>query len=229
MKDFQDKLGYHFSDISLLENALTHSSYANERRIANNERLEFLGDSVLSIIVSDFLYLRMPKVKEGVLTKLRASLVCEQSLAELSKKFSLSEYIKLGKGEEITGGRGRASIIADAFEAVLAAIYLDGGMNAAHVWLLDIMHDSLEKAMSGEIYQDYKTMLQEAVQKGDTGKVTYNLIKESGPDHMKSFEVSALIDGKTISKGKGTSKKDAEQAAAHAALELIGGQKNEAL
>ena len=138
MKDFQDKLGYHFSDISLLENALTHSSYANERRIANNERLEFLGDSVLSIIVSDFLYLRMPKVKEGVLTKLRASLVCEQSLAELSKKFSLSEYIKLGKGEEITGGRGRASIIADAFEAVLAAVYLDGGMNAAHVWVVGI-------------------------------------------------------------------------------------------
>lgn len=221
MQNYQQILGYQFRDVSLLDNALTHSSYSNERRCKSNERLEFLGDSVLSIIISDYIYHRMPQVSEGVLTKMRASLVCEQSLAEVAKKIALADHVKLGRGEEFMGGRRRASIVSDAFEAVLASIYLDGGMEAARKWLLPLMQESLDRAEHGQLYKDYKTMLQEAVQKGDTGKVTYQVVGESGPDHRKHFEVEVLIDYMPVSRGDGTSKKEAEQNAAHAALDKI--------
>jgi len=223
MNNFEKKLGYTFRDKRLLETALTHSSYANEKRKESNERLEFLGDSVLSVIVSSYLFRKLSRVAEGDLTKIRASLVCEQALAEFSKKISLSEYIMLGKGEEMTGGRSRASIISDAFEAVLAAIYLDGGIETATEWLMDIMNDKLAEALLGRTYKDYKTMLQEEVQKGDTGKVTYRTVSETGPDHNKNFEVEVLIDGVVKNIGVGASKKEAEQNAAKNALDAIKG------
>ena len=169
MKNVQEKIGYTFKNVNLLETALTHSSYANECKKENNERLEFLGDSVLSVIISDYIFRRLPNVDEGWLSKYRATLVCEQSLNEISKKISLSKFILLGKGEEMTGGRQRASIVSDAFEAVLAAIYLDGGMETARKWVIDLMRDSINEVVTGHGYADYKTMLQEALQKGTQG------------------------------------------------------------
>ncbi|MCX7714312.1 MAG: ribonuclease III [Clostridia bacterium] len=221
MKNFEEKIGYRFHNRAILETAITHSSYANEKKKESNERLEFLGDSVLSLIVSNYLYKNLSDTNEGDLTKIRASLVCEQSLAELAKGIGVGEYIKLGKGEEQTGGRGRPSVLSDAFEAILAAIYLDGGINIAEKWLIGLMDEKLKQALSGEIYHDYKSMLQEAVQRGNIGKVTYTTIKETGPDHNKYFEVEVCIDGEAVSIGTGQSKKEAEQNAAKNALGRI--------
>lgn len=165
MENVQDKIGYKFKNLELLEKALTHSSYANERKCESNERLEFLGDSVLSVIISDYIYRHLPGVNEGILSKYRASIVCEQSLFDISKKISLNTFVHLGKGEEMTGGRDRASVISDAFEAVLAAIYLDGGMEIAREWAINLMQDAIDDAISGHRYKDYKTMLQEAYQR----------------------------------------------------------------
>jgi ribonuclease-3 len=222
MKNLQAKIGYTFKNVSLLETALTHSSYANESKKESNERLEFLGDSVLSIIISDYIFRRLSKVDEGWLSKYRATLVCEQSLNEVAKKINLSNYIRLGKGEEMTGGRERASIVSDAFEAVLAAIYLDGGMETARKWVINLMRDSIEEVVSGHGYADYKTMLQETLQKGTTGKVTYRTVSEAGQDHNKIFEVEVLVDGEAKGKGEGHNKKEAEQNAAHSVLQDMG-------
>ena len=156
MKNVQEKIGYTFKNVNLLETALTHSSYANECKKENNERLEFLGDSVLSVIISDYIFRRLPNVDEGWLSKYRATLVCEQSLNEISKKISLSKFILLGKGEEMTGGRQRASIVSDAFEAVLAAIYLDGGMETARKWVIDLMRDSINEVVTGHGKRHFK-------------------------------------------------------------------------
>jgi ribonuclease-3 len=155
---------------------------------------------------------------EGDLSKFRAAIVCEQSLAEVSEKISLNKYIRLGKGEEMTGGRERPSIISDAFEAIIASIYLDGGIEAAREWVLSLMMEQIDAVLAGKKLKDYKTTLQEKVQKGHTGKVTYETIGESGEDHNKMFEVNVMIDGIVIASGKGRSKKDAEQQAAKAAL-----------
>ena len=222
MNDAEKKIGYTFKDKSLLTTALTHSSYANEARKESNERLEFLGDSVLSIIVSDYLFKCLPGVNEGQLSKYRATLVCEQSLDEISKQIGLSGLIMLGKGEEMTGGRERPSIVSDAFEAVLAAIYLDGGMESARKWVIGLMRDEIKDVASGHRYADYKTMLQEALQKGSSGKVTYRTIGETGQDHEKQFEVEVLVDGEPKKRGTGHSKKEAEQSAAHALLLALG-------
>lgn len=221
MNEFENKIGYKFKNIRLLETAITHSSYANEKKKESNERLEFLGDSVLSIIVSEYVFQKLPNVDEGQLTKVRASLVCEQSLAEFAKQIAIGDYIMLGKGEEMTGGRNRASILSDAFEAVLAAIYLDSGMDNVRKWLLDLMADEMKNALTGETYNDYKTMLQEALQKGNVGKVTYNTVSEDGPDHDKQFVVEVMVDGVVKNIGKGSSKKEAEQDAAKTALESL--------
>lgn len=220
MTEAEKKIGYKFNNISLLEEALTHSSYANEKKTVSNERLEFLGDSVLSIIISDHIF-RKSSVNEGDLTKYRAILVCEQSLAEIAKKISLGSLIKLGRGEEMTGGRNRASIVSDAFEAVLASIYLDGGIDKVREWLLPLMTDAIEETLAGKHYEDYKTMLQELVQKGGSGKVTYQIVAETGLDHNKVFEVEALIDEIPHARGKGQSKKEAEQRAAKTAYEKL--------
>ena len=214
MKDIEAEIGYKFNNAKLLKTALTHSSYANEARTESNERLEFLGDSVLSIIVSEYLFKRLKNVAEGTLSKYRASLVCEQSLYEISKQINLSELIYLGRGEEMTGGRKRHSIVSDAFEAVIAAIYLDGGMETARKWVINLMRDSIEDVAEGHRSNDYKTMLQEVFQKGNTGKVTYRTVAEKGMDHNKTFEVEVLVDGAPRGRGEGHSKKEAEQDAA---------------
>ena len=225
MKDlssFEEVLGYKFKDIELLKQALSHSSYANERKRPNgsNERLEFLGDSVLSIVVSDFLYKNL-NVAEGELTKMRASLVCEKSLHIFAQQIGLGDYLLLGKGEENTGGRQRPSILADAFEAVIAAIYLDGGMEPVSKHILRFMPKDIQHAKK-PVFNDFKTVLQEIVQKNPEEKVEYVLIGEEGPDHNKSFVVEVCLNDQVIGKGRGKSKKEAEQLAAKEALELMG-------
>lgn len=221
--NFQKEIRYEFRNKNLLINALSHSSYANERKNprGSNERLEFLGDSVLSVVVSDFLYKNLDSVAEGDLTKLRASLVCEKSLHVFAQQINLGKYILLGKGEENTGGRERPSILADAFEAVIAAIYLDGGMEAARNHILRFIP---ENPVNGTkmAFGDFKTVLQEIVQKNPEEKVEYVLIGEEGPDHNKRFVVEVMLNSQVIGKGKGRSKKDAEQLAAKEALELMG-------
>ena len=211
---FEQIIGYSFKDKSLLEQALSHSSYANER-------LEFLGDSVLSIVVSDYLYKHFTQVAEGELTKLRASLVCEKSLHVFAQQIHLGDFLRLGKGEENTGGRERPSILADAFEAVIAAIYLDGGMEPASKHILRFMPEDIEHGKK-PVYSDYKTVLQEIVQKNPEEKVEYVLIGEEGPDHNKRFVVEVRLNSQVIGKGKGRSKKEAEQLAAKEALALMG-------
>lgn len=218
----EEKIGYKFKNKNLIEQALSHSSYANERKQpgGSNERLEFLGDSVLSIVVSDFLYKNL-NVAEGELTKMRASLVCEKSLHIFAKQINLGDYLHLGKGEENTGGRERPSILADAFEAVIAAIYLDGGMEAAARHILHFMPEDIHHFVK-PAFSDFKTVLQEIVQKNPEEKVEYVLIGEEGPDHNKRFVVEVRLNSQVIGKGSGRSKKEAEQLAAKEALELMG-------
>ena len=225
MKDIEkleEAIGYSFRNKQLLVQALSHSSYANERKLpsGSNERLEFLGDSVLSIVVSDYLYKNL-NVAEGDLTKMRASLVCEKSLHVFAQRIDLGDYLLLGKGEENTGGRERPSILADAFEAVIAAIYLDGGMEPAARHILHFMPDDI-KYTKKPVFNDFKTVLQEVVQKNPEEKVEYVLIGEEGPDHNKRFVVEVCLNGQVIGKGKGRSKKEAEQLAAKEALGLMG-------
>ncbi len=224
MKALEKNLGYTFKNKSLLINALTHSSYANEARdgVSSNERLEFLGDSVLSVIVSDYIYKRFNNLPEGELTKIRASLVCEKSLCGFSKELNVGEFLRLGKGEEKGGGRERASILADAFEALLAAIYLDSDLETARNFVLKFVE--LEHSSEEEVFKDYKTALQEIIQRNPEEYVTYILIGESGPDHNKSFEMEVHLNSNVIGRGVGKSKKQAEQMAAKQALSLMGAE-----
>ena len=217
METLEAKLGYHFKDRALLENALTHSSYANENRgaLGSNERLEFLGDSVLGMVTADFLFKEHPDLPEGDLTRTRAALVCEESLVEVADLLDLGAYLKLGRGEEAGGGRERPSIRADAVEAVLAAVYLDGGLvEARKIIQRFILDKETEKSAS----RDYKTTLQELVQRESGQVLTYRLTGESGPDHAKVFSVEVDLNGKKVGEGTGHSKKEAEQMAARAAI-----------
>ncbi len=225
MKALQNNLGYTFKNEALLINALTHSSFANEARdgVTSNERLEFLGDSVLSVIVSDYLYKQFGNLPEGELTKLRASLVCEKSLCGFSRELNVGEFLRLGKGEEKGGGRERDSILADAFEAVLAAIYLDSDLETARSLVMQFVLKEL-KHTDDEVFKDYKTALQEIIQRNPEEYVTYILTGESGPDHDKLFEVEVHLNSNVIGKGKGKSKKQAEQMAAKQALSLMGAE-----
>lgn len=219
---FEEIIEYKFKDRNLINQALSHSSYANEKKnpSGSNERLEFLGDSVLSIVVSDYLYKNLD-VAEGELTKLRASLVCEKSLHVFARQINLGEFLYLGKGEENTGGRERPSILADAFEAVIAAIYLDGGIEPASRHILRFMPKDARHPKKSA-FSDFKTVLQEIVQKNPEEKVEYVLIGEEGPDHNKRFVVEVRLNSQVIGKGRGRSKKEAEQLAAKEALELMG-------
>ena len=218
----QEKIGYKFKNEKLLFEALSHSSYANENKnLRSNERLEFLGDSVLSIVVSDYIFKHFSHIPEGDLTKLRASLVCESALFDFSKKISLGDFILLGKGEEQTGGRERPSIVSDAFEAVIAAVYLDGGMEAAREYVLSFIPEDISPRGS-DAFHDYKTILQEVIQRNPEERIVYNLKGESGPDHDKKFTVQVMLNNNVIGEGTGRSKKAAEQAAAKEALDLIG-------
>lgn len=225
MKALEQNLRYNFKNKNLLINALTHSSYANEVRngVLSNERLEFLGDSVLSVIVADYLYKNFNNLPEGELTKLRAALVCEKSLCEFSKELKLGEFLRLGKGEDKGGGRQRPSILADAFEAVLAAMYLDGGMETARKHVMRFILPELEHT-EDVAFKDYKTALQEIIQRNPEESVSYVLTDQSGPDHDKIFEVEVHLNSNVIGKGKGKSKKQAEQMAAKQALSLMGAE-----
>lgn len=225
METFEKNLRYTFKDKKILENALTHSSYANEVRngVTSNERLEFLGDSVLSIIVSEYLFSKFSQFPEGELTKIRASLVCEKSLCGFSRELNMGRFLRLGKGEEKGGGRERDSILADAFEAVLAALYLDGGMDVAKKHVMRFIIPELEHT-EDEVFKDYKTALQEIIQRNPEESVSYFLTGELGPDHDKIFEVEVRLNSNVIGKGKGKSKKRAEQMAAKQALELMGAE-----
>lgn len=225
MEALEKKLNYTFKNKSLLSNALTHSSYANEVRggTSSNERLEFLGDSVLSIIVSEYLFKEFPNIPEGELTKLRASLVCEKSLCSFSRELELGRFLLLGKGEDKGGGRERDSILADAFEAVLAAIYIDGGIEIAKKHVMRFILRELQHK-DDEVFKDYKTALQEIIQRNPEEFVSYILTDESGPDHDKIFTVEVHLNSNVIGKGSGKSKKQAEQMAAKQALHLMGTQ-----
>ena len=218
LKDFQKKINYSFKSEGLLRQALTHSSYANEhgmKKHSDNERLEFLGDAVLEITVSRFLYDRYPDYPEGELTRLRASIVCEQTLAFCTRALKLGDYLFLGKGEDLTGGRERKSVLSDAFEAVIGAIYLDGGMENAAGFIESFVLDDMENT---QLFFDSKTILQENVQGSGAGKIEYVVTKESGPDHNKLYEVDVLIGGHTAGSGTGSTKKAAQQEAAYQAL-----------
>lgn len=219
--DLQKRIGYYFKDPMLLERALTHSSYANEskKKLECNERMEFLGDAVLSIIVADHIFHKF-HLAEGDLTKIRAGLVCEKSLFEFARKIGLGEELLLGRGEEQTGGRERPSVVSDAFEALIAAIYLDGGMDEAAKFVLPFVEDELKQKEAP--FVDYKTKLQEIIQKNPEERVEYVLVAEEGPDHDKKFVVEVHLNSNVIGRGASRSKKSAEQAAAHEALILMG-------
>ena len=220
LKMFQELIGYTFQNEQLLKQALTHSSYANEKhlkKLSDNERLEFLGDAVLEVVSSEFLFANYPNLTEGQLTKLRASIVCEQTLAACTELIHLGDYLFLGKGEDRTGGRTRKSVLSDAMEAVIGAIYLDGGFASAKEFVHKFIMTDIEHK---HLFYDSKTILQEVVQ-GEHEQLTYVLLGETGPDHDKTFEVGVLIGRKEISTGKGHTKKAAEQDAAYQALLVL--------
>ena len=217
---FEQKINYEFTNKEYILEALTHSSYSNENKnYPFNERLEFLGDSVLSIVISDYLFKKETKLPEGELTKIRANIVCEESLSEVSKNIHLGKYMLLGKGEEATGGRERISILADALEAVIAAIYLDGGIKCAREFILTNMEKIINDSIKGKIFRDYKTCLQEVLQSNGENNIWYKLIEEKGPDHNKRFVMEVGINDTVLGVGEGKSKKDAEQVAAKCALD----------
>ena len=220
IKQFEEIIGYSFNNENLIKTALTHSSYANERDLGEcNERLEFLGDSVLGVVTADYFYHNLNHLPEGEMTKRRAACACEKSLYKFAKEISLGEFIFLGKGEENMGGRDRTSILADAFEAVIAAIYLDGGIENARKFVLRFVTKAANENIS---LKDHKTELQEIIQKNPDEHLSYVLVGESGPDHDKRFEVEVLLNSNVIGCGTGRSKKLAEQEAARQALELMG-------
>lgn len=220
IKDLETAIGYRFRNITLLQNALTHSSYANERwhnGLMSNERLEFLGDSILGMLVAEYLYRNFPDRLEGELTRMRADMVCETSLAAAANRVDLGKYLLLGHGEEQCGGRNRASILADAMESVIAASFLDGGMSAAEGIISRFILNNVPVARLQNI--DYKTMLQELVQQKKNQVLSYCLIGESGPDHDKQFVAEVRLNDRVIGQGTGSSKKRAEQDAARHAIE----------
>ena len=221
----EDELIYQFTDASLMTTAMTHSSYANEHRdlhMQNNERLEFLGDSILGLVSADYVFHRYPNVPEGQLTKVRAAVVCEKTLYEVAKELGLDHHLLLGHGEEMGGGRQRPSILADSVEALIGAIYLDGGLEAARSFIMTFLPAKVDLAEVGHAFRDYKTALQEIVQKNRQETLQYRLSGESGPDHDKRFTVQVLLNSNIFAEGIGRSKKEAEQMAARSALELMG-------
>lgn len=230
LQELEEAINYTYKDKSIISTALTHSSYSNEmkahRKIVEcNERLEFLGDSVLSIIVSEYLFTHFSEHPEGDLTRMRASIVCEKSLAKFAEKIHLGNYLKLGHGEELNKGRERKSILADAFEALLASIFTDSkekGFDTAKAFLLPFIKDSIKNEETYKATADYKTVLQQIVQQAEGELLEYVLTAEKGPDHMKSFEVEARLNSNIIGKGTGKTKREAEQKAAKEALELFG-------
>lgn len=220
----QDRLGYAFSDIMLLDAALTHTSYVKGDGKAqnHNERLEFLGDAVLELCVSEYLYRKYPHLNEGVMTRARAASVCEAALHKAALELGLGDCLRLSRGEEHSGGRAKPSILADGLEAVLGAVYLDGGMEEARAFALRVTEEQIRAAVANVDAKDYKTMLQEHVQKLHKGNVSYELLEASGPDHQKNFTMRAVVAGKPMGVGSGGSKQEAGQAAAKETMEMLG-------
>ena len=218
LKELEKKTGYTFRDFSLLKQAMTHSSYINEKHLPKyrcNERLEFLGDAVLELVSSEYLFKESPHTPEGELTRTRASMVCEPSLALCARDLSLGDYLLLGKGEEATGGRFRDSVTSDAMEALIGAVYLDGGFTSAKEFIHRFVLNDLEDK---KLFYDSKTILQEIVQADKSGEISYHLIREEGPDHNKIFDVEVRIGGTGFGEGRGRTKKAAEQQAAYKAI-----------
>ena len=229
IKSFEGIIGYTYNNKTFALRALSHSSYANETKhnsILSNERLEFLGDSVLNFVVSNYIFNKYPKMPEGKMTKIRALVVCENSLANCSNKLELNKYIMLGKGEENTGGRERASILADLFEAIVASIFIDGGLENAKKFVLDNLVSTINGAVKGKLFKDYKSQLQELIQKNQSAKIEYKLLEEIGPDHDKTFISQVLLNNIVFGQGKGKTKKESEQMAASNAILNYNEEKN---
>lgn len=225
ISEFQKIIGVEFENISLLDKALTHSSYANQFGLKydeHNERLEFLGDSILSMVISEHLYKKYKNKQEGKLTRIRAAVVCEPSLADISRSLKVNKYIRIGKGEELSGGRDKDSLLADACEAIIAAIYLDRGIEEARKFILKNLEPKIESIGENYNYRDFKSRLQEYVQKSLLVPIRYSVAKEYGPPHAKTFEVEVFLDEKSSGRGSGKSKKEAEQGAAKDALANMG-------
>lgn len=221
LETVEKNIGYKFKNKALLENALTHTSYAYEHNVKSNEKLEFLGDSILEYISSEYIYQNYKDLKEGEMTKVRATVVCEKSLHKIAQKHNFSEFLKLGKSEIQTGGSKKPAIMADSVEAVIAAIYLDGGIEPAKKFIIENLKEEIEIATKNVGIKDYKTVLQEKLQEHGEVKIEYKIIKETGPDHDKSFEAEVEVNGNILATGIGKSKKEAQMQAAKKALENL--------
>ena len=219
--ELEKQIGYTFKDKNLLKTALTHTSYAYERNVQSNEKLEFLGDSILEFISSVFLYSNYTNLKEGEMTKVRAQVVCEQSLYKVAKTHNFSDFLFLGKSEKMSGGEVKPAILADSVEAVIAAMYIDGGLEPAKEFIINNLKDEIKIASQNVGQKDYKTVLQEILQKHGNVHIEYKIIKETGPDHNKKFEAEVIYNKKVLAVGKGKSKKLAEMEAAKYAIEAI--------
>ena len=221
LENIEKSIGYTFKNKELLKKALTHTSYANENDTESNEKLEFLGDSILEFLSSKYMYMMYPNLKEGEMTKVRATVVCEKSLYKVAKTHEFGKFLYLGKSQEKTGGRNRPAILADSVEAVIAAIYLDGGLETAERFIIENLKEEIKKASKHVGNKDYKTVLQEKLQEHGDVKIEYEITKETGPDHDKSFEAEVMCNGKILAKGEGKSKKEAQMHAAKKALEIL--------
>ena len=219
LENFENSIDYKFKNIELLKTAFTHTSYANENKKESNEKLEFLGDSILEFVVSNYLYKNYKKLKEGEMTKVRATVVCEQSLYEIALKYNFDKLLYLGRSEKLSGGSHKPAILADSVEAVIAAIYRDAGLEQAEKFIIDNLKEAIEQASKNVGKKDYKTVLQEELQKHGSVKIEYNIIKEEGPDHDKTFVAEVKCNNKYLATGKGNTKKQAEMEAARIALE----------
>ena len=219
LEKLEKNIGYKFKNIELLKNALTHTSYAYEHGVASNEKLEFLGDSILEFVSSEYMYKKYTNLQEGELTKVRAAVVCENSLYKIALLHNFSEFLYLGKSEIVTGGRKRKAILADSVEAVIAAMFIDGGLEPAKKFIIENLKDEIEQATKHVGEKDYKTVLQEELQKNGEVKIEYKIIGEKGPDHDKTFKAEVCLNGKKLAEGIGKSKKSAEMQAAKVALE----------
>ena len=219
LEKFEEEIGYNFKNIELLKTAFTHTSYAHENKVESNEKLEFLGDAILEFIVSNYLYNNYKKLKEGEMTKVRATVVCEKSLHKVALKYNFDKLLYLGKSEKLSGGNHKPAMLADSVEAVIAAIYLDAGLEQSQKFIIENLKEAIEEASKNVGKKDYKTVLQEELQKRGSVKIEYRIIKEEGPDHDKTFIAEVSCDDKYLATGKGSTKKEAEMEAARQALE----------
>ena len=221
MEEIENNIGYTFKNKELLERALTHTSFANEKKLQSNEKLEFMGDSILEFISSKYLYTHFPQLNEGQLSKVRATVVCEESLYQVAKKHNISKYIRVGNSEKICNGNEKPAILADSIEAIIAAIYFDGGIEPAEKFILENLTEPMKIASQNVGIKDYKTVLQEKLQVNKNVHIEYKIIGEKGPDHDKTFDAEVLVNGKVLAAGEGNSKKHAEMQAAQRALKKL--------